>query len=139
MSTNAIQGYKGLLYTSTDGVTFHKIGEVRDITLTFTPEPIDATSHDSAPYRETISGFIGWSVAAEFLYVHSDVAQDEIWTLMTTEAPVYLKFLPKTGTGLEQFTGRATITNWEINTPNDDVTTVSAEFTGKGPLTKSAQ
>lgn len=139
MATAAIPGFDAQVYVKpSGGSTFNLVGELRDVTLNLTKDPIDATSHDSAGYMEFIDNRKGWTATAEYLYVHNNTAQDDLFTVMTGTAIASFRFIPKNTAALERFSGSGWITSYSLTGPNDDAAATSVEILGSGALTKDA-
>lgn len=140
MPTQAIAGYSALLYVSTDGGgTYNKFGEAKDITLSIKRAAVDATSHDSAGWKESILGVAEWSAKTDALYVDGDAAQDAVRNALVNGTALKLRLLPKTGAGLDKYEGSCMITDWELSGPNTDAAAISATFQGNGALAASTQ
>lgn len=134
--TQAIAGYQGKVYISSDGgTTYNPIGEIRDATLTINSSEIDATSFDSGGWSEFIPGLKDWEVSAEGLYVVANAGQSALYNALVNGSTVKIRLLPKTGTGNTGYEGNAIITSWEINNTTDDAVSISASFRGTGALT----
>jgi predicted secreted protein len=133
-----------MLYVDSDGVApYSHIAELRDVTLTIERDTIDASSHTSDGWKDNILGLAQWSASAEALYIHSDTAQDLLYTkILPTTSPntLYMRFVPEGKLGTtsthEKFEGLGIITSWELGGPNDDAAIISIEILGVGALTK---
>ncbi len=138
MPTAAIAGFVGEVFISDAGAPAdNKIGELREMTLTLEHEAIDATSHDSARWREFIDGLRSWSVSAEALYVDGDAGQDDILAILLGDQNAAISFRPEGSTvGDAEFSGVVKVTSFELTGPNDDAAAVSIEAQGTGALTK---
>lgn len=140
MATQAIAGYNALLYVSTDGgTTYNPIGELKDVTLTVKQDAIDATSHDSAGWKEFIPGVSEWTAKAEALYIDANATQDAVFNALINKTILKFRLTPKTGSGLEKFEGSGIITDWELAGPNTAAAAVSISIQGTGALTKGVQ
>lgn len=139
-TSKAIAGFTGFLDISEDGgATFIRFGELRELTLTIEMDPIDVTSHDTAPWREFITGLKQFTGSAEGLYIDPDVGQDAVRSALLGSTELKARFIPKVGSGLPRFDGDILITNYEQSMPNDDADAVSIEIQGNGALTDTAQ
>jgi TP901-1 family phage major tail protein len=141
MATQAITGYNASLEVSTNGgTTYTRVGELRDITLHVEADKIDASSKDSAGWREFLLGMKSWSGTAGGLFVDADVAQDALYAALENGTKVKLRFRPQAATsGKKQWVGDAMIMSYEIGDPMDDAVAVTIEFTGSGALARSTQ
>lgn len=140
MATLALPGFNAKLAVSTDGGSiYNDIGELRDVTVTVEADEIDATSKDSAGWREFIQGLKQWGGSAEGLYLQANVGQDAVYNALVNGTLVKLRFRPKAGAGNDQFIGDAIITGYEPAGPLDDAIAVSINFRGTGALANSVQ
>jgi TP901-1 family phage major tail protein len=141
MATAAIPGFNAKVAVSSDGGSnFFVIGELRDVTLTVEADEIDATSKDSAGWREFIVGLKQWGGSAEHLYLEANTAQDALRNALVNRTLVKLRFRPKgDSVGADQFIGDAIITGWEPALPTDDAVAVSVTFRGTGAIVESTQ
>lgn len=141
MATAAVPGFLAKVAVSTDGGSvYNVVGELRDVTLTLEADEIDATSKDSAGWREFIEGLKQWSGSAEALYLEANVAQDALYNALINRTLVKLRFRPKGDqVGFKQFIGDAVITGFEPGLPTDDAIANAITFRGTGALTQSTQ
>lgn len=136
-NTQAIPGFDGIIKISKDGgTTFNKIAEIREMELNIDADLIDAFSHDSDGWREFIPGPKTWTVTGEALWVSQDVAQTDLFDIMAGNVKFDLEFIPKVGTGLPEFTGKALMSTFAESSPNDDAAALSLEIQGSGCLVK---
>lgn len=136
MGSQAIPGFNGKVYISTDGGTnYTAIGEMKDATLTINSSEIDVTSFDSAGWSEFTPGLKDWEVGSEGLYIAADAGQDALFNALVNGTTVKVRLLPKAGTGNKGYQGDAILTSWEINNTTDDAVSISASFRGTGALT----
>lgn len=105
----------------------------RNATLNRSAESIDATSKDTEGFwKESIQGFKEWSIDCDGAFIESDEAYKILETafLASENVDVYLE-LPS-GTKYE---GNATITDFSLEAPYDDLVTWSIALQGNGALT----
>lgn len=139
-TSKAIAGFKAFLDVSADGgATFERIGELREWTLTEEMEPIEVTSHDTAPDREFIPGLRQFTGSAEALYINPNVGQDIVRAALRGSQELKARFFPTVGSGAERLDGDILITNHEQSKPNDDAAAVAIEIQGNGPLVPVTQ
>lgn len=103
-------------------------------TLNRSAETIDATSKDTEGFwKESLAGFKEWSIDCDGALVESDAAYAELETafLDSANVPVYMEF--PSGT---KYHGQATITDFPIEAPYDDLVKYSLSLQGSGALTK---
>lgn len=130
-----ISGMKVKLFIK-DATTGQVLAGQRNATLNRSAESIDATSKDTAGFwTESLQGFKSWSIDADGAFVESDVAYELLETafLNSENVDVYLE-LPS-GTKYE---GNATITDFSLEAPYDDLVTYSISLQGSGALTVTA-
>ena len=135
MATSAIPGFDGQVLISDDaGVTFNKLGELRDMTINIEAELIDATSHDSGGWREFIAGLKNWTISHEGLYIQTNVGQADARKALLNDTKIKVRFRPKDLATKIQFSGDAFMSSEEQANPNDDASTFATEIQGTGPL-----
>lgn len=128
-----IQGMKVKLFVK-DAKTGKVLAGQKNASLSQSAETIDSTSKDTAGnWTESVPGFKSWSIDAEGAYVLDDAAYQTLQTafLNSENVDVYLEF----PSGLK-YEGNATITDFSLDFPYDDLTTWSMSFTGNGALTQ---
>lgn len=126
-----ISGMKVKLYIK-DATTGKVLAGQRNATLNRSAESIDATSKDTEGFwTESLQGFKSWSIDADGAFVQDDVAYGILETafLNSENVDVYLE-LPS-GTKYE---GNATITDFSLEAPYDDLVTYSISLQGNGAL-----
>lgn len=134
MATAALPGYQGEIFLGGN-----KVGEVKEVTLTVERDAMDATSHDSGGWEESIAGIARWTFSASALYLTANTAQTAAFDALVNGTNLTFKFQPKAQAGLPKFEGTAQITNWELASPTSDAAAVSIQGKGTGPLAKAAQ
>lgn len=137
MPTAGLPGFQGSVKiyntNTTEWITF---GEVMDSTWTFTADDLDATSYNSAGWREYIYGLQGWELNVETLYLNSDTSQDIAWNMVFGRAKQSFAFTPNNvGTG-QGYQGPAIIPSFEVGTPVDDKIVLSLVIRGTGEMTE---
>jgi predicted secreted protein len=74
--SSAIPGFRGLIHAAEGGVaTMTLLGEAQSITVTESQNLLDATSHDSDGWKDSIGGLKSVAVSVSALSVPSDTAQ----------------------------------------------------------------
>jgi predicted secreted protein len=140
MSTQAIQGRKGRVFLSTDGgATYNQIGEVKNWEVGVQVDEIDATSHDSAGWKEKLLGLKEWHGTAEAFYVSSNAAQNSLFAAIAADQVLKFKFMANQASGADQWIGDGIVKSWKKASPNSDAAMVNLEISGSGQLVKSAQ
>lgn len=119
--------------------------------LSTSSETIDTASKDSGIWTEKDIKKLAWNCSSEnFFSADADVnGYNELFELWIARKPIEIKFgiptnadsneLPADGwkvpaTGA--YSGKVVITSLELNAPDGDKATFSANFEGTGPLTK---
>lgn len=126
-----ISGMKVKLFIM-DEATGKVLAGQRSATLNRSAETIDATSKDSeGNWKESMPGFKEWSIDADGTFVESDEAYAilEDAFINGENVNVYLEF--PSG---RKHTGNATITDFPIEAPYDDVVSYSVSLQGSGAL-----
>lgn len=139
MATQAIAGYNAQLLIEVSTGVSTAIGEMKDVTLTVEADEIDVTSHNFNGWKASIPGARKWSCTADALYVASDTVQDKLYDALVASTILKVKFQPKVGSTMDEWTGDAYIIHWELAGPTDDAAAISIELSGAGPLTKATQ
>lgn len=141
MSTQAVPGYNGLVYVSSDGgSTYTKIGELKNVTLSFNIDELDGRSHDSGGYYDPVFGSRKWTADAEVLNIVTDAGQAAIVAALSGATTLFFRFDPYgTAVGKPRRTGSGVITSWDETQPNSDLSACKIKIAGKGALTFSTQ
>ncbi|OYD08958.1 phage tail tube protein [Paludifilum halophilum] len=135
MATQAIPGFQGRLYVSSDGgTTYDEIAEMREATLTISQEELEASSFASNGWMEYIPGLKEWELEAEGIYVTADAGQDDLYNALVEGGTVLVRLFPKDGSGETGYEGKAFVTSWEVNNAVDDVVALSATLRGSAEL-----
>lgn len=133
--TQAIPGFAGKVYASTDGGTTQTVvGEVREATLSISVNEIDATSYDSQGWEEYIPGMKSWELEVDQLYVQADAGQVALYNALVNGVVLDVYLYPKDENGETGYSGKAFITSWELGEPVDDAVTLSVSMRGSGAL-----
>ena len=128
-----VSGMKVKVFIGKAGVGKVLAGQ-QGATLNRSAETIDATSKDTDGFwKESLQGFKEWSIDCDGAYVESDEAYNELEGafLNSENVPVYIQF--PSGT---MYSGTATITDFPIEAPFDDLVKYSLSLQGSGALTK---
>jgi len=127
----AIAGYGGGVYI---GDTPKKVAEIANWSLDMSADDIDITSFDSEGWRERIQGIKEWSGSFEGNLKPDDTdGQGELIDAWLSGEAVTLELQVNSTV---KFSGDAFV-NLSIETPVDDKTSFSCDFSGTGPLTPS--
>ena len=118
-----------------DTVTGKILGGQKNATLNRSAETIDATSKDAEGFwQESIAGFKSWSIDCDGALIESDSAYEILETAFLNSANVDVYLDLPSGT---KYQGNATITDFPLEFPYDDLATYSVSFQGSGALVKS--
>lgn len=145
MATASIPGFKALLWfaSSSAGAVYAKFGEIREFTLTLAGGSLDATSKDSAGWKENLPGLKEWSGSGAGLYLMetADAGQEKIYTMLTggTNILVQLKEGSSTPTGpaTQLWSGMANVTGLDVDSPLDGPAGIKITLKGTAALTKA--
>ena len=139
MASNGIAGYKGVLALSTANAgTMSDIAEIRDFTIDQQMSEIDVTTHDSSGYRDVVAGIVSWSGSATLNHVQTSTDHKGIWDVLNGKTQVDAEFYPTGSSSDGYYSGDIYITNYSINSPNEDALTASFSFVGTGAITRSS-
>ena len=148
MATASVPGFRAALYlaTSSSGVAIVKFGELKDFTLTVAQGALDATSKDSAGWKEFLSGLNEWGGSGSGLYLleSSNGGQVSAWAALTQGNLLSVTFYEGSsasitgGTTWQKYTGTAVITGFDIESPLDGAAGLKIALKGTGPITKAA-
>jgi predicted secreted protein len=144
MATVAIPGFKATMYlaTSSSGGTARKLGELKDFTLTLAGGTLDATSKDSAGWKEHLPGLKEWSGSgsAQYLMESADVGQEEAYTALTGGHPIYCWLKEAStatgGGGTQVWKGLAVVTGLDVESPLDGPAGYKVSLKGTATLAK---
>lgn len=109
----------------------------RNATLNRSAETIDATSKDTeGNWMESIAGFKSWGVECEACYIASDASYEKLEKAYLDGDNIFVAvcFGDKANDGV--MTGEATITDFPIELPYNDLASYSLTLQGSGALTK---
>lgn len=120
--------------------------------LSTSGETIDTQSKDSGIWTEKDIKKLSWNMSSENLFSADENANgyDTLFDLYLKRQPVLVKFgiaanadaseVPADGWTLPAapYSGKALITSLELNAPDGDKATFSANFEGTGPLAKDS-
>ena len=117
------------------GATLIALGTSHDFEVTM--ETRDASSKDSAGWKESCEAQRSWSLSGEFLF--SEAASfgfDDLFALYNTRASATVKI--STGTaGDKEYGGDAFLTSLSKSMPNEDSASFSVSFEGTGVLAET--
>jgi TP901-1 family phage major tail protein len=131
----ATAGKDYLIYLNTggssDNPTWTLLGGQRSGGLTRNAEEIDASHKTSGGWASTIAGQRSWSIDLESVYLSGDLGARFLEAAFLAGKQVHVKFeYPDKS----YVTGWGSITECSLDTPHDDVATISGTLNGDGPL-----
>jgi predicted secreted protein len=140
MATGSVQGYNAKLAISIDGgSTYLTVAELSSYDLTSSQATMDATSHDSAGWEESLGGRKSWTLSANALFIEADQAQINARVMLENGTLCKLRVRPQTGSNKDQYIGDGFVTSWKQTAPATEPHAVAFEIKGSGALVKSAQ
>lgn len=140
--TLALPGFTAkLLVADLASTVFAEVAEARELTLDVEHELIDATSHDSAEFREFIRGLRNWSITSAVLHITGDVSQTKLRNAIIGVKGLALdmQLQEEVGVGKPEWTGSIFISAESISFPNDDAMVGDFTLQGTGVLTEGVQ
>lgn len=112
------------------------LAETRSFSLHLTTDTIDTTSRDTTWKREYLTGFQGWSIDFDGLFISGDPAKKVLmdhWDNRTTPALTVIL----TDANSITYTGEAILTDYSLDGPYEDAETASGTLQGTDALTIS--
>jgi TP901-1 family phage major tail protein len=130
-----IAGVDVLLYASTDGgTTKNVVGGQSGATLNRETNVMEVTSKESG-WAENLAGIKSWSIECEGYVVVSDVAYEALETAWEEGEPIDVEIVVPSGS---TYNGKAIISEFPLEAPQDDAMTFSITLQGTGALAKTA-
>jgi len=125
---------------STDGVTYTDIGEVKTIGLDTSHDLADATTNDSAGWKEEKAADSQVSLEVSGKYDSANAGQVILMAAAFAKTQVYLRFRPQVSSGVEkQVVFLSNISNYKVNTATGDVEEFSCSVRSTGAVTYATQ
>ena len=135
-----IVGRNSRIATSTDGATYHDIGKLTSGSLGFAIDIADATTNDSAGFKEGEYADAQASLDATFKFDSSNTSQGQILTeAFTNKTKIYFRVRPKVLAGEKQWVFLATIGDLTLDMSTGEVEEMSLSATSSGAVTISNQ
>ncbi len=154
MATASIPGFKGTLYLATSssgtgipsssGGSLVKFGELAEVTLNIAMGAMDATSKDSAGWKEHLAGLREWGLTGSGMYLleTSDPGQLGVYNVLQGQSAVYLQLREAASSAqtqaIQEYLGVGVVTGFDIGSPLDKVADAKLTVKGTGALTKQA-
>lgn len=131
-TTNVVNSTLMALYVDVSG-TLTKVNHLTDASISFTHEPRDITTKDSAGYRELLEGLRSWSASGSGLFAEdATYGYNDLETLLQNRTKVTIRFMTNV-TGDTYWEGEAYISSLDKTSSGaeDNVTfSISMEGTG---------
>lgn len=137
--TLALPGFTAKLLVSALSGTPKEVAEARELTVDIEHELIDATSHDSAEFREMIRGLRNWSITAGILHITGDTEQALIRANILAGLAMDIELTEETGAGKPVWSGSVFVASTSLSFPNDDAMTSDVTLTGTSVLVEGVQ
>jgi TP901-1 family phage major tail protein len=129
-----IAGVDVLIYADVNGVQTI-LGGQSNCSLSREANIIETTSKDANGWAENMTGVLSWSVEAEGYVVVDDASFDALEDKFLAREAVTIEVRMPSGS---MYTGKAYISEFPLEAPQDDAMTYSLTFTGDGALAKGA-
>ena len=119
--------------------TYTKIAHSTDASISFSHEPRDITSKDSAGYRQLLEGLRSWSASGSFLVaLDATYGYEELYAAWVARSVLTVRFSTQVS-GDQYYQGTAYISSLELSSPGaEDNATFSLSLEGTGALTAQA-
>ena len=153
MATASVPGFRGTLYfasssaagnPSSSGAALVKFGELMDVTLNIAMGAMEATSKDSAGWKEHLAGLREWGLTGSGLYLleTTDPGQASVYNVLNAQEPVYLQLREAASSAqsqaMQEYIGVGIVTAFDVGSPLDKPTDVKLTVKGTAALTKQA-
>lgn len=113
------------------------IGHATSHTLSVTMNAIDSSSKDAAGWEDNIGGIRAWEASGDGLYTFDDTyGFSQLMAIITARTLIMVKLSTTTSTN-KYYYGYGRLTSLTLNAPNEDASTYSFSFKGKGALTEA--
>lgn len=135
-SADASLGKDYLLYVNTGSVDtpqWTPVGGQRSTSLGRTADEIDCSHKTTGGWKITKAGLRSWSMELESIVVLTDEGAAVMDYAFENGVEVNCKFVYPNG---DEFIGWGSVTDYSMETPHDDVATISCTITGNGKLEK---
>lgn len=136
-ASDAQKGLGYLLYVNTAGdaakPTWTLIGGLRNNGLKRKADEIDASHKGSGGWKKTLPGLRSWSIDLDKVMLANDTGAEFLEAAFNAGVQVQVKFERP---DKKFMTGWASINELDIDTPHDDVATMTGTLNGDGPLSE---
>lgn len=148
MATAAITGRKAYIRASTASASTATtsqtaLAELQNYTLTVNADTIDVTSHDSAGWKEVLTGIRNFSWSADLVYLSTGAGQGALRAALLTSAAagpglVNITFMQTTATNAKKYQGKTRLTSFELTHDTNNAVLGKMSGVGSGALTRVA-
>lgn len=123
------------------GVTYVAIAGIQGLKLKVDQEVYDVTDHDSGAWMEHIIGRKQVTISVSGNYDEADAGQVNVITTATIAGTmVTWRYRPRgTGSGLKEYTFTGSVTNCEIDNPNDAASKLTFDIQVTAAVTQANQ
>lgn len=130
---SCVLGRLGTVEVSNDGgLTYVKMGGLRDATLNISVDELECTSHDSGGAREFFPNYHDITLDFSNLWDDDDAGQSIVLLAMFAKTLFRARFRMQVESGAKEFEAEAFATSLTAASPNDDI----ASFDGTLRLSK---
>ena len=134
-ASTAAAGKDFLLYvntgTSEASPTWTVIGGLRSNDLNLSADSIDASDKTTKGWKATIPGLRNWSIDLDYVYHIDDAGAEFLLSAFLAGEEVNVKF---ERSDKKFYTGWASVTDFKMPTPHDDVVEITGTLDGDGAL-----
>lgn len=109
------------------------VGGQRSTSLTRSADEVDCSHKTTGGWKVTKAGMRSWTMELESVVVLSDEGAAAIDYAFEKGVELHCKFVYPNG---DEFIGWGSVTEYSMETPHDDVATISGTITGNGSLEK---
>ena len=114
-----------------------EVAHLTSVTQSFSMATRDASSKDSAGWKESLEGQKSWTMAGDGLFAEdSTYGYEDLYDAWLARTQVTVKQTDSV-VGDVEYSGAAYITSLERSSPNEDTATFSVTFEGTGAITKA--
>ena len=119
VAAHKVQGYKGQLgYTPTSGGAIVVLAGLKEASIKFTSEELDATDHGTSGQKDRMAGLLDAEVTAKFDYIEGDVSQNYLMNAYFTRAKLAVTLFPEetaAASGQNSFVGNVLIASIDFD------------------------
>jgi len=135
-----IQGFKSQFSFTPLGGASTQAKALAEWSLDIKGEALDGSDHDSAGWKDYLTGMLDWDGTLKQVYVVGDASQVALFSAIANQTVCAGVFFPEKLTGQMSYTGPFTITGYKHGgTTNNGVQTLDITIKCAGALTQTAQ